>query len=246
MRRRRRNRGSRDDEQVRRTNTAGLTVLDEHGERIHVAPAAVTASIRYLLARIQLNDAAGLPRRMALTSALRGEGVTFITRTLGAVIAHDLKKTVCVVDLNWWSMPVRSSDAEKRFGIADVVRGQAALDEVLMATDDPALWLASAGEVSIPNRPVLAKDDQLDHVLDELSAQFDHLLLELPAVLETSDALTLVRLCDAYAMVVHQGVTTEKQVRQALDELSGAVSLGVVLNRSTTRIPRRLVNLLSQ
>jgi Mrp family chromosome partitioning ATPase len=226
----------------------GLVIRDESGGIVHAAPPRVTARIRYLLARIQLNDAAGLPARLAFTSALQGEGVTYVTRTLAAVIAHDLRRSVCVVDLNWWPRRSRSSaDSDSGSpGLADVLQGHRPLDDVLVSTNDPLLTLLPAGDVPVPLRPVIAVNSLLDDLLVELSGRFDHLLLELPAVLRTSDALTLVRLCDAYALVVRHGVTTEAQVREALDELSGAVSLGIVLNRESTRVPRRIARLLSE
>ena len=91
---------------------------------------------------------------------------------------------------------------------------------------------------------MLAKSDRLAEVMDELSGHFDHLVLDLPAVLATSDALGLALLCDAYALVVLQGVTTQDQVLDAFDELRGVVNLGIILNRDSSHIPkflRRLV-----
>ena len=59
-----------------------------------MTPARVAASLRYFLARVQLHDAQGLPSRLALTSALVGEGVTYVTRSLAAVIAYDTEASV--------------------------------------------------------------------------------------------------------------------------------------------------------
>ena len=49
-----------------------------------MTPSRVAGSLRYFLARVQLHDAQGLPERLALTSALVGEGVTYVTRSLAA------------------------------------------------------------------------------------------------------------------------------------------------------------------
>jgi Mrp family chromosome partitioning ATPase len=218
-------------------------VLDEEGAVVHSAPPEVAASVRYLIARVQLNNPTGIPRRLAITSALRGEGVTYIARTLGALIAHDLDRSVCVVDLNWWS----ESDSRETsaLGLADVLQRDVPVNEILQQTSSPQLWLAQSGDVAISNRSMMAESPGLDGLLDELEKAFDHLILELPAVLVSSDSLTLARLCDAFALVVHQGVTTETQVREALNELATVVSLGVILNRNSSRIPKRLRRLLS-
>lgn len=222
----------------------GIAIVEDGGSTIHLAPRQVALSVRYLLARLQLNDAAGLPVRLAITSALRGEGVTYICRTLGAVLAHDLKRPVCIVDLNWFAQP-REQVEDGPAGIVDVMHGRTTLDEVLIRTTDPNLCLVPAGNAPLAIRPALAEDLRLDPVLDELEQRFEHLVLDLPPVLVSSDALTMARLCDAYALVVRHGVTAEHHVRDAIDELRAAGLLGVVLNRATSKIPKRLRNLVS-
>jgi Mrp family chromosome partitioning ATPase len=50
----------------------------------------------------------------------------------------------------------------------------------------------------------------------------------------------LARLADATVLVVRHGVTTEAQVRAALDRLASVHVAGVVLNQATSKIPRPL------
>ena len=66
----------------------GLAILDADGNRIHVTPTRVASALRYFLARVELHSPEGLPVRLALTAALVGEGVTFVTRSLAAVVAY--------------------------------------------------------------------------------------------------------------------------------------------------------------
>ena len=77
-------------------------------------------------------------------------------------------------------------------------------------------------------------------VLDELEQRFDHLLLDLPPVLATSEAMNLSQFADSYVLVVRQGATTEGQVEAALEEMQGGDVLGVILNRFDSNIPRRI------
>jgi Mrp family chromosome partitioning ATPase len=213
----------------------GLAIVEFGGQLIHTAPAGVTSSLRYLLTRLQLNDPDEIPRRLAMTSALHGEGVSYIVRSLAAVMAHDLERTVCVVDMNWWS---GGRNDPTSLGLADVVlRGHAA-DEVLVETVTENLWFMPAGTVELAGRPAVAKDPRLASALDDLEQQFDHLIFDLPAVLATSDAIALARFADAYALVVRYGVTTVSQVKAALDELAGIASIGLIVNRSDSSIPR--------
>jgi Mrp family chromosome partitioning ATPase len=213
----------------------GLAIVEFGGQLIHTAPAGVTSSLRYLLTRLQLNDPDEIPRRLAITSALHGEGVSYIVRSLAAVMAHDLERMVCVVDMNWWS-GARTDPTS--LGLADVVlRGHAA-EEVLVETVTENLWFMPAGTVELAGRPAVAKDPRLAAALDDLERQFDHLIFDLPAVLATSDAIALARFADVYALVVRYGVTTVAQVKSALDELAGMASIGLIVNRSDSSIPR--------
>jgi Mrp family chromosome partitioning ATPase len=222
----------------------GLRIVDANGGTLHDAPPEVMSAIRYMLARLQLNGAAGIPGRLGLSSAVAGEGVSFVARSLAAAIAHDLGRSVCVVSLNW--SPSNPDDVLiGRPGVADVLYGHATIDEVLVRSDDPRLVLAPSGEVELSRRPVVAKHPALDHVLDDLAMRFDHLLVELPAVRASSDALVLVRHCDAFALVVRHGVTPDHVVRSTFEELRGAVSLGVVLNCASSRVPPRVARLVA-
>jgi Mrp family chromosome partitioning ATPase len=213
----------------------GLSIVELGGQLLHTAPASVTSSLRYLLTRLQLDDADEIPRRLAVTSALHGEGVSYIARSLAAVIAHDLERMVCVVDMNWWS---GSRDDPTSLGLSDAVLRGHAPDEVLVETVSENLWFMPAGTVALAGRPALAKDPRLASTLDELEQRFDHLLFDLPPVLATSDAIALARFADMYGLVVRYGVTTFAQVKSALDELAGIPTMGLIVNRSDSSIPR--------
>lgn len=215
-----------------------LEITNSHGITIHRVPEAVAERVRYLIARVQLNDPTGLPSRLAVTSALSGEGVTYVARTFAAAVAHDLGRRVCLVDLDW-------SSAAEGPGIADVVAGAADLDDVIESVDRSGLALVGPGRVEPSGRAALVRSGDLDAVIDDLATRFDHLVLEFPPVLATADALTLMRTCDTYLFVVHQGVTTGSVARSALRQLDGAICLGVVLNRSSSRIPRWLAGVMS-
>jgi Mrp family chromosome partitioning ATPase len=213
-----------------------LMLLGEMGEVIHVATPPVTEAIRYMLARLRL-DNADLPERLGLTSALRGEGVTFVTRSLALVLTSDAARNVCIVDLNWAS-PSDWIDGPPPVGVADVLRDGLPLDQAFVTTGNHGLSFLPAGVATVADRPVLANSTELEAMLNELGGRFHHVLLDLPAVHATSEALTLAEYSSAVALVVNQGVTPESQVKSALDQLAGVPMTGLILNRATSKIPR--------
>ncbi len=237
-----------------------------------------------------------MPERLALTSALVGEGVTYVTRSLAAAIAYDTDASVVIVDLTFRRPPTANGgrrrgrtdaaeparpaapapetvevveaegetegetdvdgeqiDAEvvveepvaeeprrTQPTMADAIEHDAKLDDIIITTSNPRLCLVQAGNVPVARRPALAQGRPLANVLDQLDERFDHVLLDLPPVLASSDAMNLSQLADAYVLVVRQGATSEGQVDAALQELAGGETLGVILNRFDSNIPRRL------
>jgi Mrp family chromosome partitioning ATPase len=218
----------------------GLALLSEDGEIVQVASRAVTASLRSMVARTRLSDGGGFPDLLGLTSALSGEGVTFLCRSLAVVLANDAGKRVCIADLNW-ARPSEFGGAGVSVGIADVIRGTVPLEAAVTATGNPGVSMLPAGLTSVSERPVLAASSGLGAALSLLSASYDHVLLDLPAVRASSEALTLAEQAGILAFVVRQGVTPEGVVKSTLDELSGIPVLGVILNRASSKVPSVLL-----
>jgi Mrp family chromosome partitioning ATPase len=233
------------------TADGALLIVGSDGAHLHVTSPSVAKSLRFLLARVQTSDANGLPGRVALTSALRGEGVSYITRSLATVISYDTDASVCLVDLNWKNPPPANAKAkakakaaptetDTRPTLAEAVEQGLDVTEIVHPTANPRLSFVAPGIVARPRRPAMASSRALEDVIDKLAEQFDHLLLDLPSVLASSDALTLAQLADAYLLVVQQGVTSASQVQGALDELEARKPLGIVLNRFESNVPARL------
>ena len=118
--------------------------------------------------------AVSCPIASDVTSAIRGEGVTFVARSLALVLAHDAGKRVCLLDVNWWSPGIWPGKDPNLAGVADVIRGTVALRDALIETDHPMLEILPRGATRSSERPVLANHPELRRVLDELSGEFDH------------------------------------------------------------------------
>jgi len=122
-------------------------------------------------------------------------------------------------------------------GLAAVLMGNATLDEALIQTALPNLMLLPAGNLPPAQRPAMARHDTLKACIKQLSRRFDHILLDVPAILGTSDAIALASLSTACCVVVRQGVTPVSHVRRALDDVKHLSMLGVVLNQARMSLP---------
>jgi Mrp family chromosome partitioning ATPase len=223
--------------------------------------ADILQSFRYMSTELTLNGS--LPRRVALIAALRGEGVTHSAVALGATLANDTGASVCVVELNWWApglirlldpAAIATEGKRKRRprkddppppepalvghpGLAKVVSGEASLDEAIIRSDLPNFDLLPAGELPVARRPFTARSAALRELIDQLAERYDHLLLDIPAVRTTSDAIALASLSDACIVVTRQGATSTASVQQALDDVKNLTMLGVVLNKVSIHTP---------
>jgi Mrp family chromosome partitioning ATPase len=233
----------------RRTNKdrdEGLHLVIPTGDGVPImnVPADVVSALRHMMTR--LTHRSSFPARLALVAAQRGEGVTYLARSLGATMAHDLAASICVVELNWWwpaPLPERGVNTE---GLAGVLSGQTTLDDALLFTTRPNLALLPAGHMNHVDRPAAARSGALRQTLKELSGRFDHLILDVPAILATSDAIPLASLADGCCLIIRQNVTSTENVRLALDDVQHMPMLGVVMNQAQTAIPAWLLKYIPQ
>jgi Mrp family chromosome partitioning ATPase len=223
----------------------------------------ITSGLRRMLTGLLYRSE--LPAKIGIVSALREEGVTYTALATGLALAHDTPRRICVIETNWWfpglqdllepqdakgrkknQVSVAEPTLEQSPGLAGVLQNEISLDEALIATSLDNLSLLPAGSLPVEVRPGYARSEQLPKVLADLGNQFDHLILDIPALLSTSDSIALVSHCDACCMVVRQGATSVNQVRLALDEIRHLQMMGVILNRARIYIPRWIRSLIEQ
>jgi Mrp family chromosome partitioning ATPase len=200
--------------------------------------------IRYMLARI--GQESHLPARLALVSALSGEGVTFMSYALAAVIAHDLGASVCIADLNWHRpYPSALVMANKNSNPVERWTKQEELEDSIFYSGWSNLALLHLGPVHPDSRPMLARSQKIKDILNLLSSRFDYLILDVPAILSTSDSVPLATLADACCMVIRQGATQASDVEMALSEIRSLPVLGTILNGVHYRTPSLLRSILA-
>ncbi len=212
-----------------------LTLPDITGAAMIDFETELTNNMRYILTH--LNRQGELPSRLAMVSSLREEGVTYAARAIGAVLGYDFQAHVCIVDLNWWWPSQDLLSALNDEGLAAILAGTATLDNVIVPTGWSQVKILPAGKIEEKDRPIIARSRELRDVIDQLSEQFDHLILDVPAILATSDSIPLASLADCCILVVQQGVTTVEDVRLALDRIDHLNILGVILNKSRSKTP---------
>lgn len=235
------------------THDLPIALRAANGDTICVFPADVISNIRQMENTLVYNHT--MPKLLGLVAALSGEGVTYVSLALGTTLATDLPATICLVETNWYTPELQArisgrrvpgSAGEPSGGLASVLTRTSTLDQALIPTSLPNLHLLPAGDMPKHLRPSMARSEALKQCLAQLSERFEYIILDIPAIHATSDAIALASLTNACCVVVRQGITPMVQVRQAVDNLQHLNLLGVVFNQMHSDLPRWMHALIPQ
>ena len=201
-------------------------------------------SLRHLVTRAQQKGC--FPERLSIVSTLRQEGVSYISQALATIMANDLLDCrICLVDLNFWWPDIFFQTNLEHPSFVQILTEDIQIEQAILHSNYPNLKILPAGDVPRPKRPVLAKSKELSAFIRDLNQSFDYVFLDVPAILATSDSVTLASLGNAACLVIKQGVTQVGEVSQALDEIEHLEILGTVLNNIRISTPKPLLKILS-
>jgi Mrp family chromosome partitioning ATPase len=224
--------------------TFPLSLTGADGESWLEFPGPVVDSIRQSINRIMRTEP--FPEKLVMTSAVRQEGVTYLSKAIGTVLANDFARKCCVLELNWWWPADYPQSIVGRPGLAEVLEDKATLEEALIPTAMSNLSLLSAGRLANKLRPTFAGSEALSTLIDSLARQFDYLILDTPAVTATSDSILLAGYGTALGLVIRQGATPVQRVRAALDDLDHLNIIGVIMNQVNVATPGFLLDYIAQ
>ncbi len=147
-----------------------------------------------------------------VTSSFSGEGKSFVTTNLGAVMALAGKKTI-VLEFDIRKPKVLSGlGMHRRKGITNYLVGNATLEELIIPMEGfDNLYIMACGPVP-PNPAELLLDSRVEELFVWLRQNFDVVLLDTAPVGMVSDALTLSKFADCTLYLVRQDHTFKKQI----------------------------------
>lgn len=221
----------------------GLVLPSPEGEAWAAFPLTVVDPVRRLISRLGRKEA--IPPRLSFVAALRQEGVTYISWAFATTLAYDLETSVCIVDLNWWWPSELSRKVPDCGGLGAVLTSKTTLRQAIVNSGKPNLAILPAGELSLQERALYSRSTILKETFLELAGRYNHLVLDIPSVLASHDAIPLASLGEACCLVIHQGVTSVTDVKTALNDLDHLPQLGAVMNKfhlNTPPLIQRFVN----
>ncbi|WDE16070.1 polysaccharide biosynthesis tyrosine autokinase [Acinetobacter schindleri] len=188
-------------------------------------------SIRSIRTTIHFSLTEAKNNIIAISGPAPEVGKSFIAANLGAILAQGGKK-VLVMDGD-----MRRGYLHKYFnqdtapGLSELLLGTHTLEQVIKADSYEGLYFISRGKN--PSNPAeLLGSQKFQTLLSELSAQFDHILIDTPPALAVTDGVIIAQAAGVNLLVVRHAKTQMKELELTVNRFEQAkVKVnGVILN----------------
>ena len=185
------------------------------------------------------------PKLVAVTSCDIGAGVSTIASGLAASLSETGEGKVLLVNMN-------SEDGEAHhfykgrltLGIEDVLTKENQENERAVLTKDTAMVqenLYVVKEMSNRDRLPSVLPKRFGHLVSKLkSSDYDYIIFDMPPVTQISLTPRLARFMDMVLLVV-EAEKTDRDVAQRATALLGESRVGVVMNKTRSYVPKRLL-----
>lgn len=196
---------------------------------------AADAAYRLLRSRLQNRLKQNNWFSLAIASPSQNDGKSITSLNLAVSIAREKQKPVYLLDLD-----MRNPSLCAFLGLQDMrplpdyFLGHAKPSEVLYQTSFPNLIVAGA-PYAVDGASEMLAGPRFSELLSHIRLRSPNacVLLDLPPVNVTDEALLVGPRVDAFLVVVSEGKTERKQLAQTLSSLGEFTVAGVVVNRSS-------------
>lgn len=178
---------------------------------------AITEQYRAVRTWLLRRNTAGRHECIAITSSIPREGKSVTTANLAVVMSEVRHMNVLALDCD-----LRQGSLAKLFkvpdspGLADVLAGEASLEEAIATTPYGNLSYLPAGVCRGPNPAELLNSKTAARVFEEIRERFHFTLVDTPPVRRLSDVGVIGALCTGIVMIVRMNKTASHLVRQSL------------------------------
>lgn len=190
-------------------------------------------SYRILRTRLLARGAGGF-RSVGIISAGPGEGKSVTALNLALSLAREKKQNVVLLDLDLRHPSIcRNLGVTPPVEIGSVLTGEARPEQAFFGIGVERLVVAG-GMSSYENSSELLGSTDLVRLLSYINGMDPDafIVVDLPPLLVTADALVVLPMLSAALMVVAEGYTNREQLDRAMEVLGETKLAGIVLNRS--------------
>ncbi|MEI6703610.1 MAG: XrtA-associated tyrosine autokinase [Deltaproteobacteria bacterium] len=172
---------------------------------------------------------------LMVTSAIAGEGKSMTAANLAISMAQEYDLTVLLIDADLRRPSIHTYlGFDQTIGLSDCLQDGTDITEAIIKTDISKLSVISAGrEVAKPLE--LFASNKMKELMAEIKNRYNdrYVIIDTPPLLPFAETRSLAQVADGIVLVIHEGVTPQVSVLEAMEVLKGCKILGVVLNDST-------------
>lgn len=169
-------------------------------------------------------------RTIAVVSPGNGDGKSFVATNLAAALGE--LHNVCLIDLDFRKPAIGPLvDVPACFGMEALLADERRLAEIGCAAPEARLIVMPAAQSADATR--LLASSTLPAMFDALRRDPETIsIIDTPPMLDMDDAIIIAHQADGVLLVVEEGRTTTRDVREALRLLHPTPLVGTVLNRA--------------
>jgi polysaccharide chain length determinant protein (PEP-CTERM system associated) len=190
----------------------------------------VAEQFRVAAARLVLLHSGAGDRVTVITSALKGEGKSFVAANLAYVLACNLGKPTLLIDGDLKCPMVYQCMGIPQFpGLRDVLEGERSVDSCLHRVGEFPLWILPSG-VASGRMLELSDIHKISGMLTELKKQYEYIVIDAPPILPLADMHMLAGMADTLVFVVRAGLTPRAVVEKAIRTIGSPSNACIILN----------------
>ena len=180
------------------------------------------------------------PRSVMVTSAVPGEGKSFVATNLAVSVARHVNWNVLLIDCDLRRPSIhRQFGFENVPGLSDYLADGTALPQLLLRTGIKNLTILPAGRP--PDNPSeLLSSERMAALLEEVATRYNDrlIIIDSPPPRLTAESGALARYVDGILLVVKYGSTPQKLATELIAKLGKNKILGAVVNNFDAGVSR--------
>lgn len=170
-------------------------------------------------------------KKFCITSSTLGEGKSITMLNLAISFAEAGQK-VLLIDADMRRPALARLLIEKASpGLSNILAGLVSVDETIHQGVYPNLDIIFSGDIP-PNPSELLSNERMHDLIEDMSKQYDYILVDTPPVNAVSDTCIVANMLDGVLYLVRENKTEKDAVKLGVNQLQlvGAKLLGFVLN----------------
>jgi protein-tyrosine kinase len=202
-----------------------VTILEPHSFE--------SEQFKILRANILFPTSGTPPRMIMVTSAVPGEGKSFIASNLAISIAQNIDEHVLLMDCDLRLPSIHNRfNIEAKTGLSDYLTGDVSLSSLLVKVGVDKLSILPGGKP--PENPAeLLSSEKMAQLLDEVKQRYEdrYIIVDSAPPQLTAESSALARQVDGIILVINYGKTKRELIADLIENIGKEKIIGIVFNR---------------